>query len=480
MILEEIFEIVSKMTPKEKSYFLRFAKLYRNNSKDRNYLILYNKVNNQIKKNKINIQSVSVGIPPNKFDNYKKHLHKILLKSLTNYKDKKKKLVYGVDTIKWLMEKGIVSTAIRLLSKLKKESLKNESFEVLLSIYTLEISMLQYDDLEKKLTIIQNDIKSTMDRFNIHSEYLSLSKQCMNLQRKESFLPSSDEKLIYYHSHPLLQKEETANSKKSKFLFLSIKSMLAYIERDYFESYFHFKKLVEILQDDDFKSIQSFDALHNLMINCIYTGKKEEFWKYHQYLEELCEQSKNDYTHSLLKRVTLKYFRTFGEYEKGMDLILKSNITDKNSDDLSPMESFFLIEIYFFCVSARKFEEAMGFLNHWYSSMGTKITPKYTFVARAIEVLIHLELKNDLLAENLIESLVQNFRLKKTYHSFEKIIISYFKNTLKNSTQSNQIKLILTETIKSISSLDKTKENVFWFELFDFQFFLTRKLEELK
>jgi hypothetical protein len=73
--------------------------------------------------NKIDIQSVLVGIPANKFDNYKQHLHKTLLKSLSYYylpKNKEKKLVYGIHTIKWLMEKGVVFTAVRLLKKFKK------------------------------------------------------------------------------------------------------------------------------------------------------------------------------------------------------------------------------------------------------------------------------------------------------------------------------------------------------------------------
>jgi hypothetical protein len=483
MLLEEIFEIVSKMNPKEKSYFLRFAKRYSNNSKDRNYLILYNKINDQVKKNKIDIQSVLVGIPANKFDNYKQHLHKTLLKSLSYYylpKNKEKKLVYGIHTIKWLMEKGVVSTAVRLLKKLKKESLKEESFETLLSIHTLEMSMLQYEDLENQLTIIQAEIKDTMDKYKVYSNYLSLSKQCMNLHRKDFFLPNGDKKLMYYNSHPLLQKEVIPNSKKSTFLFLSIKSTLAYIERDYFKSYFYFKKLVDILQKDNFKSMPSFDALHNIMITCIYTEKKEEFWIYSQHLKRLCEQSKNDYTHILFKKVTLKYYRAFGEYTEGMDLIIKSKIIDKNPNSLSAMESSFLIEAYFFCVSAKKFQEAMTYLNHWYSSAGPKLTPKYKFVARVLEVVIHLELKNDLLAQNLMESLLQSFRLKKTYYTFEKIMINYFKNALKYSTQANKLKLILVDTINSISSLDKTKENVFWLDFFDFQFFFEQKLEQLK
>lgn len=483
MILEEIFSIVSKMNPKEKSYFLRFAKLYSNNSKERNYLILYNKINDQIKKNIVDLESVPIGISPSKFPNYKQHLHKILLKSLTNYyspKGKGKKIVYGVHTIKWLMSKGIVSAAIRLLKKLKKESLKEESFEILLSIYTLEISMLQYDDIESQLTSIQEEISNIMNKYKTYCEYLALFKRCMNLQRKESFLPNSDEKLMYYHSHLLLQKEETANSKKSKFLFLSIKSTLAYVERDYFNSFIFFKKLVSVLQENGFNSMSSFDALHNVMVTCIYTGKKEEFWEYSQHLERLCERSKNNYTHFLFKKVTLKYYRAFGEYEKGMDLVLKSKIIDKNSDELSEIESSFLIEIYFFYVTAKKFEEAIVYLKHWYASNGPNVTPKYKFVVRVIEVLIHLELKNYLLVQSLMESLLQSFRLKKTYHSFEKVIISYFKNTLKNLTQTNKLKHILTEIINSISTLDKTKENVFWFELFDFHFFFRRKLEELE
>ncbi len=59
-------------------------------------------------------------------------------------------------------------------------------------------------------------------------------------------------------------------------------------------------------------------------------------------------------------------------------------------------------------------------------------------------------------------------------------MISYCKGVLKNSTQANKLKPILVETINSINTLDKTKENVFWFEFFDFQFFFARKLKELE
>ena len=52
MILQEIFDIIANMNKKEKSFFVRYTKMYSSNSDKRQYILLYDQIYQQVQKGK--------------------------------------------------------------------------------------------------------------------------------------------------------------------------------------------------------------------------------------------------------------------------------------------------------------------------------------------------------------------------------------------------------------------------------------------
>ena len=129
--LERLFTLVHSLTKSEKRYFKLSSEL-QSGAKD--YLLLFNVLDNYEIFNKELEKQIRNTFPGSKIEPARKHLYKVIMRSLRLYEGEKNieiKLMNLLQDSRILFSKGLIDLSLSQLNKIKALAKKQEKFDLI-------------------------------------------------------------------------------------------------------------------------------------------------------------------------------------------------------------------------------------------------------------------------------------------------------------------------------------------------------------
>ena len=275
MLLEEIFEIISTMNKSEKSFFKRYCKLYSNNATNRNYLLLYEEIHKQVKQKAFDkkklLKIIHRKIDSKYLTNHTQYLHQQLRYSLLNYHKNNNsyfKLHSSIQANLVLHEKGLYAISARLLAKAKKDALTSEHFSHLLSIITIESSIVSLDNLNNQ-DLITRERKHAIHQYDEFNGLHLLYRQCMALCIQEFSFHPKDDRLHQLYHHPSLVDVDQAASNKARIYILMIRSFLKMMTGSFQDVVDYERQIIELIHNTKLLTELTIVAYHKILYSAI-------------------------------------------------------------------------------------------------------------------------------------------------------------------------------------------------------------------
>ncbi|MCH2021253.1 MAG: hypothetical protein MK207_02135 [Saprospiraceae bacterium] len=491
---DSIFRLIKSMTRTEKRYFKRFASMHTNSGENK-YILIFDAINKmkEYDENALIKKFKGASFVTN-FSEIKKYLNTQILKSLRNYHGQSDPFIQLQEMlleIKLLARKGIFDASLAAIKRARKLAIKYEVFDVLMELDTQQLNLaLSTNDHKYIGEYIETKAASQYDSLSrmeniIYYRQFQMSSYLRHVS-KGSFRQDNDTPLPEFSDNPL-------DSFKVKWMYYHAES-LKVRKADYLPEIYKNSKTCHELFDLYPQFINVYPRNYIISLNHFVsalrlTRRLEEGLSIIDKGLEFCELAKNE---QLLSEFDI--FR----YQRGL-WGNKMLISADNGEEKQAIKSYehlkkiisleedtlhgFLFDLY----SLIKVEILLGwhskalesiFEFNQYKKKG--IREDLDVSVRLLAILIHWELKNYTLLENLIISTSQLLRKKERSFEFELLLLSFFKKKALVIKDSDNEKLnlafsILKEDTLNIFINKPEAESILLF--FDFYAWIDSKIE---
>ncbi|TVR76129.1 MAG: hypothetical protein EA412_14335 [Chitinophagaceae bacterium] len=489
-----IEELINALNPSEKRYVKLYLKRNTPESKDNNYLKLFLILEKNIDiTDKEIIRQFPKKFTANQLSVTKFYLTNQILKALENFqyeKSKEQKIRSGLSHVSILFSKSMYDQSLKLCKKLHQAAIKND-----LLFYQLEIKLWEAKILSKKVesknpeAIIEKtfrDLNAISDSLNTYIklqeiDYLILlQNQRGGLTRK----PEEELKIKEWVKKVEASKTETLGSFKNEYLYHHILSLGYYQLQDTDKNFQHRKGLIELF--DKYEEMKTtfadeyISTLNNFILVCGIQKKEEQFFDYLQILKSYTSNDRNLITKVLYTAYTqeLLYYYNNKNYTAALELIPKIDTFLIEHEKGIPLSSkmLFMFLITGIYLGSGKKEKALEWNNRFLNYPDAeKIYDLYLY-SRIFQIMIHFEMGNQILVNSLLKSIYRHLLQNERLYLFEKKLIAFLKNILKDN---NKIKQYFLEMLNDIKTLKKDPYEKKAFQYFDFETWLSKKIELL-
>lgn len=474
MILQEIFDLISNMSKKEKSFFVRYTKMYSHKSDKRYYILLYDLIYQQAQKGELDerkiLKQIEKKIGLKNLGNYKKHLHQQLLQSLITYhKSTTPSLVINnsIQAIQILYNKGLTHIGNRLLKKVKAKTKKSEDFGNLIYVLNMESNTTSSKNHSYELLKTERDL--AIQQYDQINELHLFNELCFDLNIKECFFAKDDPRFETLYYDPILKNETGLLSNKAKMYCYMTKSLLLFMACDFEKARLFQYKILAIIEN--FKILQSslIPVYQNIIFQSIYL---EDFEAYHHFEKKMqAEMVRSVFKFKVLsyQRTSFFYYRIAKKKQEGLDLLTTISAHYLSmTRPLNLLEAFLVAEIIPFLCTVEEYTIALDWTNFWHRLPTSDLLIRYKLVIKALEIIIHLELKNLLLVSNLLVLFKKELKKQISISDFEKILLEFFDKSCTLPDHKRGIQALIQTTSLKIEALGGQIKNPFWFRFFDF------------
>lgn len=498
---DKLFLLIQSLSKQEKRNFKLIANTNRSAS---NYIKLFDFLNTQKEYDEIAIK--------NKFKNEtfirqlhvtKNLLYTLILKSLHTYHAAMsadsiiKELLHFVEI---LYRKGLYEQCSTVLEKAKKTAVLNESFIVLLEIveWQSKIAFIVkkikgFDDYVVEGYLEEIDI---YNRLKNKSDLRKLFFEVLILNHKGTPVRSKVELDLY---DAIIDNERIKN--KDKFDSFHSELLQYYIFAYYFlnigdiiNSSIYNDKIVELMESNPLQIVNSPIDFVAALNNQIYASIQLK--KYKLSYIAICKlrnipdtyNLSNDLSSDLKKNIFIRsYFLELDLYkeskktEKAIELIdeLQQQVNYWIDIPLTRHKIFLFYTISSFYFEKSDYSNSLIWVNRIMNITETKEPLDLFCFARILNLLIHYELKNYELIQNLHISNKRFFNKGNRMHQFENKVFDFIKNKLLKDLSSKEL-IIAFELLKI--ELQKTLQDDYEkkaLQYFDYIAWIDRKIQTL-
>lgn len=384
-----------------------------------------------------------------------KHLYKMLMRSLRNYEAEKSvenKLNNLLGDVKILFNKGIFELCFSEIEKAKKLALSHENFAYYLLFARMELQYLT------NLEFPDTDEASLLQK----------QKKITDLLNHELFISrhSSLFEILTFRYHKQGSARSDMEKARLNDLLLNEHQIIATRKRNSFESdklHLHFQAMYFLMAGNPDPSLKIFKELNQLYL------EKKALWAdspvYYVYLlhgiltdlhlmkrgadmsyflNELKQVQSNSESLHLLKQ-HLDYYHHIGlliendDLQKALDLsVAYEKLFIKRKTVVPPNTSaamhFRLAVVYFML---QDYSKSLQLVNEILNSSGPFISSQLYVLGRLLNLLIHLELKNEDYLYYEIKSVTRKLKSSKKLFILEKITLQ-FLNRWMNANERTQ------------------------------------------
>ncbi len=482
-ISTDLFDLVSSLSRTEKRYFKVFAARHVSNG-DNNSLKVFDVVDKQVAIGQYNEKEILQKFRKEKFINQlprvKNYLQELILKSLAQYHGEKTvtaKLNHWIIQIEILYNKGLYKHCGKLIAKTKSLAEMHELWPILLTAQQWERRLVLsgiYPEVNpekfKQLMSEEEKIIRRIGHLNLRCESLFLGEDNGSPRPKidqptEPFVPdeaghsaTSFKEQVYNHYLKATRHFENGRHKKA-YHYSNLLIQL-------------FESKPELLKEQVKNYLIS---LSNHITLCFQSGKHLEllqsFNRLHLFL--------SDNTLTIPPGIRAKLF--IHSYIIGLQSYLQKGIPDEETQMAAKIEEglqelkphikpealkLLFYNTAYYCFVSGAYESALDWVNKVLNDTSDKIRPDIHCQVKILNILIHFELGNFLLIENLIVP-TKRFLVKKGFNgAIEKAILDFFQHRVLKAGSQKEISAQLNILRTQLYDLSQQTKHLLYFNYF--------------
>ncbi len=470
-----LFELIKKLSGSEKRHF----KLMNNHllkAEPPKYLQLFDlidksKVYNE-EKLKLKIYG-SAEVTGKKFTVLKSYLYDFILTSLQQY-DQDDSVEYKLSSmmlnIRGLYKRGMYVHGLQIINKAKKLASKYELPTFLIRILDWErkiklhlVSHKQYmaaePDHRQEILTSADQIKRTIVLKGIFNQLIVL-RQWKNLRTVMSDPEWANTlKLVSTNSDELRSIEEKMNLNR-------ILAIRAAFERAPQKTYFHQRKLVEILENNKLVEKENpfygIASINNFVNSCISLKRFEEAAEYNERLlkkNAITEEDKyyKRYFYVLNQLQYLVRVARFKEAKKELEAFI--DFPQQFGKEISINLQFIFTQVY---LGLNNHEKALEWNNQMLYVRNKELRKDLLSMGRMLNLMIHFDLHNFILIDSLLRSTKYFLKSAETLMIYEQKMLRAFRRLIQTPEKKKQLEIfrkVRSELQKLID--EKPRENIY-------------------
>lgn len=492
---QKLFSLIKSLTSSERRYF----KIAVNPTGDRDnkYAKLFDLIRAQNEFDDSALQLEIYGhkqTETRKFSELKNYLYHQILKSLQSF-DEKTSVEYRVKNylmnVKVLFKRSLFSDCVEELEKAKKLADKYELFDVSLKILNLEkeIAYARTDIryLDENLAQIAEKETNLLANRNLEIDLRNLFFELLiELRKDASRSPEQMDRLKLSGESDVLKKIPENPPFRISVIYFRIKTLLSFAKSDFVDAYENSTRLLEIMESKKHflkEDVSEYiSAVNNHLISCGQLAKYDEVEQNLIRIKAIQPISNDD----RLKIHGLYFMNKFrlciekGDFEDGLSAL------ENHEEEVKKYPSFYFPRVNFYFqyfniyFGAEDFENALIYLNEWLNQPKNVERKDLQALARVLNLLVHYEMKNELLLDSLLRSTTRYLKKEKRIYQFEYHIISFFRDTVSKPLTKKGLKERMELLTQQFNSLLQSPQEARMMRAFDFPAWIESKIRQEK
>ena len=453
---DDLFQLIHSLSKSEKRYF----SIYYSGKN------VYQKIFGIIEKQeeydekelleKLNICQIHV---------YKNYLHKLILKSLRSFHAESSESVIlfnQLQNFEILFDRGLFKQAKKTLMKCKTMALETQNRDILGEIYQLEQKLVFLMPRQKEEYVRSDFVRQ---REILNEKFGILWGQYLAYQISKHFYRTG-----------LLLNEEIKNDiiaindsldeiKSQSNEFLIYKNWIKYLYnfmtvnfQDAFDAAERFIYLIDHSERNFDLSILSCEVAYS---HATCTLKIKEINDYYfingKFPDDFLIQLPDGHLAGfVIKIMNLYLFYEVGKYQEGLTYI--KSILENNRNEVNEVliVTYHAAATLHFCTA--NYKEALRYCNKVINECRPGVSDDFYFVNLLIRIIIHFELKNYEVVEDLIRKIKSHLKKHDFFHPLDEILLSKLQDAMIANTQKEFI-LHMRELDQKFESLGPKFEN---------------------
>ncbi|MEZ4886442.1 MAG: hypothetical protein R3E32_17025 [Chitinophagales bacterium] len=495
----DLFDLIHSLSRTEKRYFKMMAEIHVIGKKN-NYLRLFEAILKQEEYDEVAIKKKFRKKTFVKQLTFTKNaLSNKILKSLRDYHSGGKdvsvafQLRESLSNLELLYRKSLLNQMGKELRRSKKIAYQYDAFSYLLQLVEWEKRLLTGTASKKvvqKLAELVAEEAYILLLLQNKTTYQNINEQIvMSLRVKETTKEAATtEDFKQLFDHPLLSDESKALSFTAKLLYHDTKGHYFSKTRQAKQSFEHYQKLVDLWNTQEGKRLQKEDlgayrkALNNYLNSCKQTNQFDLFPDVLQKME-LLPTDTFEAEYKVFQLITINkllYFINTKRFEEGIAKVKGwENGLEKYGEYISPshlLTIYYNIALLYFL--QENHSEALLWLNEIIYFPKADVRKDLQQVARLLQLILHYELENEDILENLYRSTYRNLKQADDLDSFEQIVLQNVRQLIKvNIFDKSELKKCFL-TFRSELQQMVAKTGRFPLGLFEIGNWLDSKIEE--
>ncbi len=448
---DNLFKLIHSLSPSEKRYFKIYAEQHIIGKKN-NYMLLFDAIARQ---KEYDEAAIKRKFRKEKFIRQltftKNALTHKIMKALRSFQEGSKNrsesagLKDLVHNLEILYQKELLNQFKKELKRSKKIAYQAEDFLILLRLLVWEKKYVIEQSAKKTRQKLKKVIEEENKVLQLHTNqttYYNLSKQILTSLRskvsdkkKKELLELED--LI---QHPLLQSEEQASTFMSKTYYHDTLGLYHWKMGNLSKAFSHYEQLVDLWESSPQSEKQDNmlyrQSLGNYLNVCHAMGQ-DKMGLFPFILKKIKSLPKGNLetqikTFQLTVHHELLYYLNTGKFEEGAKVIEIIEAELRTLEQQLPTSELLSIYyniciIYFF---SEDFTKTLLWLNEILSHPRTDVRKDIQQFAKILQFIIHYELDNEEILENLYRSVYRSLKKEEQLHEFEEMVLSYIKQLL--------------------------------------------------
>lgn len=485
----KLFHLIKSLTPTERRYFKLWVAP--SGEKNNKYILLFDAIEAQPEFDDEALKNLiypEESLEGKKYSELKNYLYHEILKAL-QYFDEKTSVEFRIKNmllnVKVLFKRSLFNECKEQLQKIKKLAREYEDFLALLEVLRWE----------KELAYAMTDItflnKYLEDLRQEELRYLKEQTALMELRNLFFTLLVELRKDLNRNKEHLAQLKKLAENEwinKPELTFSTTANLLRlrfisayYFSISEFEKFYQTSKILlgEVENHPHFlrEGVSEYiSILNNHIVSC---GQLEKYEEVRHYLEKLknIEPITKDDALKIHRQYYLAKFRlciSSGAFEEGLEALKNHEAESLDFEKFFFEKNTFFFHYFLIYFGANNYEKALQYLHEWLNMPRNIERQDLQSLARVLNLIIHFEMKNDILLESLLRS-TERFLRKRNVYRFEKLMVQFIKNSRKMLHKS-EIKQGLQNLQAELKQLMQLPEEAQLIKMFDFESWLESKL----
>lgn len=480
----KLFNLIKSLSGSEKRYFKLYATGNRAD-KSSKYLLLFDAIDLQESFDDEALKAIvyeGEEIKSRKFSELKSYLYDLILTALQGYDEKTSidfRLKGMLQSVRVLYKRSHYEDCRDLLPKIKKQAYKYERFSNILEVLNWErtVAYAQRDIpfLNDHLERIDQEERECMENLRNLSFYQNIFFRMLIHIRKNAVLRTDEQKAILNEiiSNDLLSDLSKAKSFRARVTFHRIYGLYHYASQNYQKFHTSSKAVIELMESiphflkED--TSEFISALSNYVLSC---GLLEKYNELEQNLHKFSKiqpviDSDKLFIYKQLLVARLRISINKGDFDGGL-IILTKHLKEKEDFKRNAFEKGnFFFQYFYIYFGIGDYDKALEYLNEWLNMPRSIEQQDLQSLARVLNLIIHFEMNNTILLENLLRSTYRFLKKRNRMYKLERKVLTFIKDA--NKLASNRaLKASFLELKEAFEALAKDPSEKVMFQYFDF------------